>query len=68
MLSPKCLNFIDSDSTAWEMEPLKQIAEKKELVAYKHPGFWQSMDTLRDKNLLDHLWQTGKAPWKVWNE
>ncbi|QDC89402.1 glucose-1-phosphate cytidylyltransferase [Candidatus Methylopumilus universalis] len=68
VLSPKCLNFIGSDSTAWEMEPLKQIAEKKELVAYKHPGFWQSMDTLRDKNLLDHLWQTGKAPWKVWNE
>jgi glucose-1-phosphate cytidylyltransferase len=68
VLSPKCLNFIGSDSTAWETEPLKDIAEKNELVAYKHSGFWQSMDTLRDKNLLDHLWQTGKAPWKVWNE
>lgn len=68
VLSPKCLDFIDSDSTAWELEPLKRIAEKKELVAYKYSGFWQSMDTLRDKNLLERLWQTGKAPWKVWNE
>ena len=68
VLSPKCLNFIDSDSIAWEIEPLSRIAKEGELIAYKHLGFWQSMDTLRDKNYLEDLWATNKAPWKSWNE
>jgi len=68
VLSPKCLNFIDSDSIAWETEPLSRLAKERELIAYKHSGFWQSMDTLRDKNFLEDLWTANKAPWKSWNE
>jgi len=65
-LSPKCLDYIVDDTTTWEGEPLVQLAEDGQLMAYKHRGFWQPMDTLRDKNLLESLWQQGTAPWKSW--
>lgn len=51
---------------SWESKPMQTLAEKGELVAYKHTGFWHPMDTLRDKNYLEELWKSGKAPWKVW--
>ena len=57
---------IDGDATSWEGEPLVGLARDGELMAFAHTGFWQPMDTLRDKNLLEELWQSGKAPWKVW--
>jgi glucose-1-phosphate cytidylyltransferase len=66
VLSPKCIDYIDSDDTAWEQRPLKDIALKGELMAYEHKDFWQPMDTLREKNLLEELWGSGKAPWKNW--
>lgn len=66
VLSPGCLDYIGDDSTSWEQEPLTGLARDEQLMAYKHSGFWQPMDTLREKNLLEKLWQSGKAPWKVW--
>jgi len=66
VLSPKVLERIQQDSTTWEQEPLNGLAQDGELVAFKHDGFWQPMDTLREKNLLNELWDSGKAPWKVW--
>ena len=66
MLSPKVLPFIEGDSTSWEATPLEQLAQRGEMMAYEHNGFWQPMDTLREKNLLEELWATGKAPWKTW--
>lgn len=67
VLSPKVLSYIDGDSTTWEAEPLIQLAKDQQLSAYEHSGFWQSMDTLRDKNHLEQLWQSGEAPWKQWD-
>jgi glucose-1-phosphate cytidylyltransferase len=66
VLSPSVLDLIDGDHTSWESEPLEKLASMGELVAYEHNGFWQPMDTLRDKTQLEELWQTGRAPWKVW--
>jgi glucose-1-phosphate cytidylyltransferase len=66
VLSPKVLDLIDGDSTVWEEHPMQQLAASGQLSAYKHAGFWQPMDTLRDKNHLENLWQSGHAPWKVW--
>jgi len=66
ILSPKVLDYIDDDSTTWEQYPLKQLAEENQLMAFEHHGFWQPMDTLRDKVYLEELWDAGKAPWKVW--
>lgn len=66
VLSPKVLEFIDGDQSSWEGEPLTKIAGIGEMMAFEHQGFWQPMDTLRDKNLLEDLWASGKAPWKVW--
>jgi glucose-1-phosphate cytidylyltransferase len=66
VLSPECIDYIHSDDTAWEQKPLKDIAIKGELIAYEHKNFWQPMDTLREKNLLEVLWESGKAPWKTW--
>lgn len=66
VLSPKCLDYIESDTTIWEAEPLNKFAEMRELVSFKHDGFWQPMDTLRDKNYLEELWSLNKAPWKIW--
>lgn len=66
VLSPKVLNEISDDSTIWEQEPLINLAKQGELMAFKHEGFWQPMDTLRDKNYLEELWKSKNAPWKVW--
>jgi glucose-1-phosphate cytidylyltransferase len=66
VLSPKAIDYIDDDSTPWESEPLSRLAVAGELMAFEHYGFWQPMDTLRDKNLLENLWASGKAPWKIW--
>lgn len=66
VLSPKVIDLIDGDSTSWEAEPLTQLAKSDQLMAYEHSGFWQAMDTLREKNLLEDLWQSGRAPWKRW--
>ena len=66
VLSADVLNLIDGDSTVWEREPMERLAASGELAAYKHPGFWQPMDTLREKNQLEALWESGRAPWKVW--
>lgn len=66
VLSPKVFERIEGDDTSWEKDPLSSLAKDDELVAYKHEGFWQPMDTLREKNLLENLWDSGKAPWKVW--
>ena len=66
VLSPKCLDFIEGDHSSWEGEPLARLAESGQLMAFDHMGFWQPMDTLRDKNLLESLWDSGQAPWKVW--
>ncbi|AEH32001.1 glucose-1-phosphate cytidylyltransferase [Vibrio anguillarum] len=66
VLSPRVLQLIDSDSCIWEQYPLNRLADDGELMAYEHNGFWQPMDTLRDKLYLDELWQAGKAPWKIW--
>ncbi|MGU3454589.1 glucose-1-phosphate cytidylyltransferase [Methylobacterium fujisawaense] len=66
VLDPKVLDYINGDSTIWENEPLEQLARDGQLYAYKHSGFWQAMDTLRDKNQLESLWATKAAPWKVW--
>jgi glucose-1-phosphate cytidylyltransferase len=67
VLSPKVLDYITDDQTIWERDPLERLAQEGDLVAFRHHGFWQPMDTLRDKMHLEELWQTGKAPWKVWS-
>ena len=67
VLSPRVLDYLDSDSTVWENQPLQRLATEGQLMAYKHHGFWQPMDTLRDKHLLEELWSSGKAPWKKWD-
>jgi glucose-1-phosphate cytidylyltransferase len=66
VLSPKCLDLIEGDDTVWERDPLEKLTQMGQLMAYEHAGFWQSMDTLRDKNLLENLWATENAPWKKW--
>jgi glucose-1-phosphate cytidylyltransferase len=66
VLEPKVFDLIGGDETSWEHEPLNQLAQEDELRAFRHTGFWQPMDTLREKNLLNELWDTGNAPWKVW--
>ena len=67
VLSPGCLKYIDGDDTSWEGEPLAAIAADGQLEAFEHRGFWQPMDTLRDKNHLEELWSSRRAPWKVWS-
>ena len=66
VLEPQVIDFIADTSTVWEKEPLEKLANLEQLSAYKHDGFWQPMDTLRDKNYLEELWKSGKAPWQVW--
>jgi glucose-1-phosphate cytidylyltransferase len=66
VLSPGCLDLIAGDGTTWESEPLTRLAQMDELRAFRHTGFWQPMDTLREKNLLEELWASGRAPWKRW--
>ncbi|MGV2905898.1 glucose-1-phosphate cytidylyltransferase [Achromobacter sp. AGC25] len=66
VLSPKVLPLIEGDHISWEMEPLETLARKGDLMAFRHMGFWQPMDTLREKRMLESLWETNKAPWRVW--
>jgi glucose-1-phosphate cytidylyltransferase len=66
VVEPSALDRVSNDATVWEAEPLQSLARDGKLAAYKHAGFWQPMDTLRDKNHLEELWASGKAPWKVW--
>lgn len=66
VLSPKVLDYISGDEIKWEEEPLRRLAEEKQLSAFKHSGFWRPMDTLRDKSYLESLWKENKAPWKSW--
>jgi glucose-1-phosphate cytidylyltransferase len=66
VLEPEIFKFIGGDDTVWEREPMEKLAKKGELSAYRHMGFWQPMDTLRDKIHLEKLWSSGEAPWKVW--
>ena len=66
VLKPKVLSYIKNDKTIWEQDPLVKLASEGQLMAYEHHGFWQPMDTLRDKIHLEELWQSGKAPWKTW--
>lgn len=66
VLEPEIFDYIDGDDTQWEREPLERLATDGQLMAYCHDSFWQCMDTLRDKKLLEDLWQSGQAPWKLW--
>ena len=66
VLEPSVFDLIEGDETVWEQDPLKALAASGQLSSYKHDGFWQAMDTLREKNLLEDLWQSGNAPWKSW--
>ncbi len=66
VLSPRVIDYIDGDSTPWEHGPMRRLVDEGELSAYFHRGFWQSMDTLRDRNILEGLWTSGAAPWKIW--
>ena len=66
VLSPEVIDLIADDATSWELEPLATLAQRDQLMAFEHSGFWQPMDTLREKTQLEELWQSGKAPWKTW--
>jgi glucose-1-phosphate cytidylyltransferase len=66
VLNPKVIDYIDGDRSSWEGEALENLAAQGKLEAFEHRGFWQPMDTLRDKTLLEGLWESGKAPWKCW--
>jgi glucose-1-phosphate cytidylyltransferase len=68
VLEPEVLDYIDGDHTVFEQEPLENLCRDGQLMAYQHPGYWQCMDTLRDKNTLERQWSEGRAPWKVWQE
>jgi glucose-1-phosphate cytidylyltransferase len=66
VLSPGVGRYLDGDNTVWEQEPMRALAEEGQLAVYRHEGFWQAMDTLRDRNQLEELWQSGGAPWRTW--
>ncbi len=66
VLNKKAIDFIEGDDTIWEQAPMRRLAEADQMAAYTHSGFWQPMDTLRDRHYLDGLWKSGKAPWKIW--
>jgi len=66
VLSPGVFGYLEGDSTIWEREPLERLARENQLAAFQHRGFWQPMDTLRDRTLLEELWASGQAPWKIW--
>lgn len=68
VLSPKVFEYIKDDHTTWEQEPMNNLSQHKQMSCYFHKGFWQPMDTLREKNMLEELWQNNKAPWKVWDQ
>jgi glucose-1-phosphate cytidylyltransferase len=66
VLEPAIFEYIEGDQSPWEREPMEKLARDGQLMAYRHAGFWQCMDTLRDKRLLENLWESGQAPWKIW--
>ena len=66
VLSPKAIDYIDGDDSIWERDPVERLAHDGQLVGYRHYGFWSCMDTLKEKNMLEELWTSGKAPWKIW--
>ena len=66
VLNKDIFNYIASTKTIWEKDPLQSLSKKKQLVSFKFNGFWYAMDTLKDKNYLENLWSSGKAPWKIW--
>ncbi len=66
VIEPAALDRVEGDAIIWEREPLERLAQDGELAAYRHDGFWQNMDTLRDRNLLEELWRSGSPPWKIW--
>ena len=66
VINPSVLDYIEGDATTFEMEPLDRLSKEGQLMAYRHDGFWQCMDTVRDKQILEGLWASGKAPWKIW--
>ena len=66
LLEPQVLDYIEGDSSVWEKEPMEKIAEEGKLSAYRHHGFWQPMDTLRDKMYLEDLWRSETPPWRIW--
>lgn len=68
VLDPKVIDYIDGDATTFEQEPLNRLSSEGQLMAFRHGGFWQCMDTLRDKQKLEEMWDSGKAPWKIWND
>lgn len=68
VLDPEALDYVDGDDTVWEQDPMQRLADDAELVAYRHDGFWHSMDSLRDKSVLEGLWAGGSAPWRVWEK
>ena len=67
MLSPRVGDHIEGDGTVWEREPMERLAREGQLSSFRHTGFWHAVDTLRDKNRLEDLWQSGPAPWRVWD-
>jgi glucose-1-phosphate cytidylyltransferase len=66
VVEPQVLDYIEGDETIWEREPMERLASEGKLAAYRHEGFWHPMDTLRDKMVLEQLWASGEAPWKIW--
>lgn len=66
MLEPAIFDYLGDDATIWEQEPLRRLSQDGQLAAYRHAGFWEAMDTLRDKMHLEQLWDSGRAPWKRW--
>ena len=68
VLEPEVLDYIEGDSTQFEKEPLERLAKDGQLMAYRHHGFWQCMDTVREKHILEELWRSGAAPWKTWKD
>jgi len=68
VLSPSVIDYIDDDATVWERGPMEKLASEGQFAAYRHTGFWQPMDTLRDKTYLEELWRNGRAPWKTWDD
>jgi len=68
VLEPGVLDYIEGDETIWERQPLERLARDGELMAFRHSGFWQCMDTLREKHILESLWRSGRAPWKLWRD
>ena len=67
VLNSKAINYVEDDGTIWEREAVERLAHDGQLMGYRHYGFWSCMDTLKEKNLLEGLWASGKAPWKIWN-